>query len=58
VFTVPGDGCIDYDSVFVPLRKANYTGWLVVEAEQDPAIADPVTYATKGYATLSRLARA
>jgi inosose dehydratase len=55
VFTVPGDGCIDYAAVFAPLRKANYTGWLVVEAEQDPAIADPVTYATKGFATLQRL---
>lgn len=55
VFTVPGDGCIDYDKVFVPLRKSNYAGWLVVEAEQDPAIADPVTYATKGFATLQRL---
>jgi len=55
VFTVPGDGSIDYDKVFVPLRKSNYAGWLVVEAEQDPAIADPVTYATKGYATLRRL---
>ncbi len=55
VFTVPGDGSIDYDKVFVPLRESNYAGWLVVEAEQDPAIADPVTYASKGYATLQRL---
>jgi inosose dehydratase len=55
VFTVPGDGSIDYDKVFVPLRKSNYTGWLLVEAEQDPAIADPVTYASKGFATLQRL---
>lgn len=57
VFTVPGDGCIDYASVLAPLRAANYSGWLVVEAEQDPAIADPVTYAIKGYATLSQLAK-
>jgi inosose dehydratase len=55
VFTVPGDGCIDYAAVFTPLRKSKYSGWLVVEAEQDPAIADPVTYATKGFATLQRL---
>jgi inosose dehydratase len=55
VFTVPGDGCIDYDAVFEPLRAANYKGWLVIEAEQDPAIADPVTYATKGFQTLRRL---
>ena len=56
VFTVPGDGCIDYDAVFRPLRAAGYEGWLVVEAEQDPAIADPVTYATLGHRTLARLA--
>lgn len=56
VFTVPGDGCIDYGAVFGPLRTAGYDGWLVIEAEQDPAIADPVTYATLGYRTLSQLA--
>lgn len=56
VFTVPGDGCIDYDAVFEPLRSADYEGWLVIEAEQDPTIADPVTCATLGYDTLSRLA--
>jgi inosose dehydratase len=53
VFTVPGDGCVDYPAVFAPLRAANYQGWLVVEAEQDPAIADPLTYATMGYRYLS-----
>ena len=56
VFTVPGDGCIDYAAVFEPLRSAGYEGWIVVEAEQDPAIADPVTFATLGYRTLSALA--
>lgn len=55
VFTVPGDGCIDYDAVLGPLRSSGYEGWLVIEAEQDPAIADPVTYATLGYRTLSAL---
>jgi len=49
VFTVPGDGCVDYPAVFAPLRAAAYSGWLVVEAEQDPAIADPMTYATLGF---------
>ena len=43
-------------AVFGPLRTAGYDGWLVIEAEQDPAIADPVTYATLGYRTLSQLA--
>jgi inosose dehydratase len=56
VFTVPGDGCIDYDAVFGPLRAAGYAGWLVIEAEQDPAIADPVSCATLGYRTLANLA--
>ncbi|MCX4025942.1 myo-inosose-2 dehydratase [Endozoicomonas sp. SM1973] len=49
VFTVPGDGCIDYPSIFQLLREHDYNGWLVVEAEQDPAIADPLTYAKMGY---------
>ncbi|MBL6946657.1 MAG: myo-inosose-2 dehydratase [Rhodospirillales bacterium] len=49
VFTVPGDGFIDYPGVFEALRGAGYAGWLVVEAEQDPAIAIPLTYAKMGY---------
>ena len=49
VFTVPGDGNIDYTAIFIALRELNYQGWLVVEAEQDPAIADPLTYATLGF---------
>ena len=39
------------------LKAQNYHGWLVVEAEQDPAIAHPLTYARLGYNNLSRLAR-
>src|SRR6185295_6126423 len=35
VFTVPGDGCVDYRGVFREL--SGYSGWVVVEAEQDPA---------------------
>ena len=57
VFTVPGDGCVDYPSVFEPLRKAGYSGWLVVEAEQDPAVADPVTYAGMGFYYLEAQSR-
>ncbi|MGB6603735.1 MAG: myo-inosose-2 dehydratase [Steroidobacteraceae bacterium] len=53
VFTVPGDGCIDFASVFRALR--GYSGWIVLEAEQDPERADPVTYASLGYANLRRL---
>ena len=58
VFTVPGDGCIDYAAVLAPLRASDYAGWLVVEAEQDPAIADPLTYARRGFETLSQLTAA
>lgn len=56
VFTVPGDGCIDYTAVLAPLAQAGYSGWLVVEAEQDPAKAHPLTYARMGYANLHRAA--
>lgn len=57
VYTVPGDGCVDYGALF-PILKANgYQGWLVVEAEQDPAIAHPLTYASMGYQNLHRFAQ-
>ena len=57
VFTVPGDGCIDYAPVLREL--AEYAGWVVVEAEQDPAKAHPLTYARMGYRNLrTRLADA
>jgi inosose dehydratase len=58
VFTVPGDGGIDFKALLTTLKEARYQGdWLVVEAEQDPAKAHPLTYAKKGYETLSRLAQ-
>ncbi|MGI8386397.1 myo-inosose-2 dehydratase [Robertmurraya sp. P23] len=47
VFTVPGDGQVDFKPVFRLLSEANYEGWFVVEAEQDPAIANPFEYAVK-----------
>lgn len=46
-FTIPGDGCIDFDSIFEVLEKAGYEGYMVVEAEQDPAKANPFEYALK-----------
>ncbi|MBU0278246.1 myo-inosose-2 dehydratase [Gemella sp. zg-570] len=49
IFTVPGDGCIDYREVYEFLVDMNYRGWIVVEAEQDPKIANPLEYAIKGY---------
>lgn len=44
-FTIPGDGCIDFDPIFRVLEDANYEGYMVVEAEQDPAKANPLEYA-------------
>jgi len=54
VFTVPGDGVVDYGALLAILRDAGYAGWLVVEAEQDPAVAHPLTYAKLGFANLAR----
>ncbi|XJZ26703.1 myo-inosose-2 dehydratase [Bacillota bacterium Lsc_1132] len=47
VFTVPGDGVINFKPVFEVLSKAGYKGWFVVEAEQDPSVANPFEYAVK-----------
>ena len=47
VFTVPGDGMIDFAPLFAELGKHNYKGWFIVEAEQDPAVANPLEYAIK-----------
>lgn len=57
VFTVPGDGCIDYRGIFSALGKAGYSGWAVVEAEQDPNVADPATYAALGFSNLASLVK-
>jgi len=48
-FTVPGDGCIDFHAVGKALKGMNYSGWIVVEAEQDPAKAPPKEYSQMGY---------
>jgi myo-inosose-2 dehydratase len=52
VYTVPGDGMVDYPAVFRELK--GYSGWVVVEAEQDPKKAHPLTYARKGVAHLKQ----
>jgi len=45
IFTVPGDGCIDFYSIVKILQQNHYNGWIIVEAEQDPDKADPLHYA-------------
>jgi inosose dehydratase len=45
MFTVPGDGCIDFKQVYDLLVAYQYEGWIVIEAEQNPAIAHPLEYA-------------
>lgn len=54
-FTVPGDGDVDFKSLLTLLKTSQYEGWLVVEAEQDPSVAHPLTYATMGYNHLVKL---
>lgn len=54
-FTVPGDGGIDFEPVLKALRAGGYEGWLVVEAEQDPAVAPSYAFAQKGFQTLKRI---
>ncbi len=56
IFTVPGDGCVDFPAVLAALRTPNYQGWLVVEAEQDPEKANPGIYAALGHQNLARYA--
>ena len=46
-FTVPGDGAIDFPAIFTVLDENGYQGWMLVEAEQDPAKANPLEYAIK-----------
>jgi inosose dehydratase len=55
MFTVPGDGMIDWTPIFEELRRNDYAQWLVVEAEQDPMQAPPARYARMGYKFVRRL---
>lgn len=52
IFTVPGDGDLNFFAVLKTLHEGGYEGWLVVEAEQDPAVAPSYAYAKKGYDSL------
>lgn len=59
-FTVPGDqeGGIDFGPLLKVLAGAGYDGWIVIEAEQDPNVRNPLLYQTLGLATLKRLSKA
>ena len=48
MFTVPGDGALDFAAILSVLMERGYEGWLVIEAEQDPAKADPRKYSANG----------
>lgn len=56
MFTTPGDGDYDFAPFMQSLKGMDYSGWIVIEAEQDPAVADPRTYNQAGLDTLKRLA--
>lgn len=58
MFTTPGDGDLDFARVMRALAEAGYGGWIVVEAEQDPVVADPRRYSELGLRTLAREAAA
>lgn len=47
IFTVPGDGCLDFKAILNELKAEGYQGWMLVEAEQDPSLAPPLEYALK-----------
>jgi len=53
IFTVPGDGFIDYYAFARALAEIGYGGWVVVEAEQDPLKAPPLEYSRMGLRHLS-----
>lgn len=55
MFTVPGDGCIDFGPLARFVKNRGYRGWLVVEAEQDPALAPPQAVATRAFDHVNRL---
>lgn len=55
IYTVPGDGMVDFAAVFRALP--DYQGWVVVEAEQDPAKANPLAYARRGFSHLRQILR-
>jgi inosose dehydratase len=58
MFTAPGDGGLDFFPLMKALAECDYSGWIIVEAEQDPKLADPKLYSTTGLQSLRREAEA
>lgn len=54
-FSTPGEGVVDFAAIVGVLRDAGYRGWLVVEGEQDPAVAPAYRYAEMAYRYLRAL---
>lgn len=57
VFTVPGDGCIDFAPILRELLERDWQGWALIEAEQDPSLANPYEYAQKTKAYIEQTVR-
>lgn len=57
VYSVPGDseGCIDFQAITDKLKTMDYKGWIVVEAEQDPAKAPPFEYSKLGFDHITQI---
>lgn len=58
VFTVPGDGSLDFEAIVTALAGKGYEGWFVVEAEQDPVAHPPLEMARTGHKELMRVMQA
>lgn len=58
VFTVPGDGSLDFEAIVGRLAQYGYEGWFVVEAEQDPKVSPPLEMAKVGHKELMRVMNA
>jgi inosose dehydratase len=56
-FTVPGDGCIAFAPIFEIIENSGYEGWMIVEAEQDPAVANAFEYAVKARKYIKKTAK-
>lgn len=57
VFTVPGDGCIDFLPIFQSFAEYGYDDWMILEAEQDPGKANPYEYALKSKNYIDKILR-